>query len=142
MKKMSSLHNLCVIIYIICVCVFPIICQKIINDEDSVFELYCEEVNDPPLAPCSTCKTCHHIVTGGKNQIYAFHCSTLKFHNIKWWVKNITNIINISIIIIIITVPSCCMKTTSFHISSELVPQHLDAPAGELESYIMTSCSK
>ncbi|CAI5672468.1 unnamed protein product [Oreochromis niloticus] len=36
--------------------------------------------------------------------------------------------------------PSCCMKTTSFHISSELVPQHLDAPAGELESYIMTSC--
>uniref|UniRef100_A0A669BQ83 Interferon-induced very large GTPase 1-like n=1 Tax=Oreochromis niloticus TaxID=8128 RepID=A0A669BQ83_ORENI len=35
------------------------------NDEDLVVELYCEEVHEPPSAPCSTCwDDCQQIITG------------------------------------------------------------------------------
>ncbi|XP_039454928.1 interferon-induced very large GTPase 1-like isoform X1 [Oreochromis aureus] len=37
------------------------------SDEDLVVELYCEEVHEPPSAPCSTCwDDCQQIITGGK----------------------------------------------------------------------------
>uniref|UniRef100_A0A669E0C9 VLIG-type G domain-containing protein n=1 Tax=Oreochromis niloticus TaxID=8128 RepID=A0A669E0C9_ORENI len=38
------------------------------------------------------------------------------------------------------TVPSCHVTTILYNISTELVSQHLDTPAGELKSYIMTTC--
>lgn len=52
--------------------------------------------------------------------------------------KTIINIINITIIIP--TVTCCHVKTTVFNISSETVSQHLDTPAGEIESYIVITC--
>ncbi|CAI5689289.1 unnamed protein product [Oreochromis niloticus] len=71
--------------------------MEAINNEDRFFELYCEEVKDPPSAPCSTCQQ----ITG---------------------------------------VPSCHVTTILYNISTELVSQHLDTPAGEWKSYIVTSC--
>ncbi|XP_039465294.1 tenascin-like isoform X11 [Oreochromis aureus] len=38
--------------------------MEAISDEDLFFELYCEEVNDPPLPICSTCGDLQHIITG------------------------------------------------------------------------------
>lgn len=56
--------------------IFEIICQKVINNEDNYFELYCEEVKDPTSAPHSTCQ---QIVTGGESPSYTFHCHS-KMH--------------------------------------------------------------
>lgn len=37
------------------------------NDEDLVVDLYCEEINDPPSVPSSTCRNdCQQMLTGGK----------------------------------------------------------------------------
>ncbi|XP_039856982.1 interferon-induced very large GTPase 1-like isoform X2 [Simochromis diagramma] len=38
--------------------------MEAISDQDLYFELYCEEVNEPPLPICSTCGDFQHIITG------------------------------------------------------------------------------
>lgn len=52
--------------------------------------------------------------------------------------KTIINIINITIII---PTDTCRhVKTTVFNISSELVSQYLDTPAGDSENYTVITC--
>lgn len=76
-RKYCSLETLC-LQKIVFICVFFLSLSSFVkkenNDEDLVVELYCEEVNDFPSAPCSTCKDdCQQIVAGGKSQLYAFY---------------------------------------------------------------------
>lgn len=121
--------------------VFVLICQKENKDEDIFVEVYCEEVNEPPSAPCSTCRAdCQEIVIGGKGQLYAFHYYISKKTQYQVRSVNTTIVYVINITIVISTVTCCHVKATMFNISSESVSQHLDTPVGESESYIVITC--
>lgn len=70
-----------------CLCVTS---QKAISDQDLSFELYCEEVNEPPLPICSTCGDFQHIITGGKKIMFMLFIAMPESHN-----KMLTLIANI-----------------------------------------------
>lgn len=142
-QKYCSLETLCLQKNVF-TCVFFLSLSSFVkkekNDEDLVVELYCEEVNDSPSAPCSTCKDdCQQIVAGGKSQLNAFYWYSRKtWYDVRSVNESILNIISITIII---PTASCChMKTTVINISSELVSQHVDTPAGESENYTVITC--